>query len=396
MEQLSKYIENKNFILWVFQSDAGLEAWWKQFETDHPEEKRNIQKARRVLLKFRTTNQKLTEEEKIMLFSRVLKQVEAKQRTGKTRRLFTGLLKYAAVAILFFSFGALLFYKHNEFNPQLYSQKLEEPIPENSAKLIRSNGEDILLKQDKSILKYEADGKLVVNNDTIRAAITNTSKEVAMNQLIIPYGKSSELLLPDGTKVFLNAGSRLVYPENFTGKTREVFLVGEAFFDVKHDKEHPFIVQLNDLRIKVLGTRFNVSAYPTDNVVETVLAEGIVRMEQNNAGLFDKTIDIVPNQLASFDRTTKETNVKTVNTDNYILWTEGMLKFESTDLNRITKRLERYYNIRFQFSDPMLGGLRISGKLELKEDKEEICERIAKAASVKIIRKEEGLYEIIK
>lgn len=396
MEQLSKYIENKNFILWVFQPDAGLEAWWKQFETDHPEEKRNIQKARRVLLKFRTSNKNLTEEEKIQLFSRVLKQIEENQRSGEKRRLLTSLIKYAAVALLFFSIGALLFYKQNQFNPQFYSQKLAEPIPENSAKLIRANGEDILLKQDKSILKYEADGKLVVNNDTISAAITNTSKEMAMNQLIIPYGKTSEMLLSDGTKVFLNAGSRLVYPENFTGKTREVFLVGEAFFDVKHDKEHPFIVQLNDLRIKVLGTRFNVSAYPTDNVVETVLAEGNVRMEQNNAGLFDKATEIKPNQLASFDRTTKETNVKTVDTDNYILWTEGMLKFESTDLNRITKRLERYYNIRFQFSDPLLGGLRISGKLELEEDKEEICERIARVASVKIIKKNEDLYEIIR
>jgi len=214
--------------------------------------------------------------------------------------------------------------------------------------------------------------------------------------LIIPYGKTSEVLLPDGTKVFLNAGSRLVYPENFTGKTREVFLVGEAFFDVKHDKSHPFIVQIDDLRIKVLGTRFNVSAYQTDNVVETVLAEGKVSMEQNNAGLFDKATELMPNQLASFDRTTKETDVKTVDTDNYILWTEGLLKFESTDLSRITKRLERYYNIRFHFSEPLLGGLRISGKLQLEEDRDEVCERVARAASVKIVKKGEDLYEIVR
>lgn len=395
MEQLSKYIENKNFILWVFEPDADLEAWWNQFETDHPEEKRNIQVARKVLLKFRTTSKKLTEEEKILLFSRVLRHVEERQHTGKARQLVFGLLKYAAVAFFFFAIGALLFYKQNQFNPQFYTQKLAEPVPENSAKLIRANGEDILLKADKSIIQYQANGGLVVN-DSLISDQSKPLKSAAMNQLIIPYGKTSELQLPDGTTVFLNAGSRLVYPENFNGKTREVFLVGEAFFDVKHVQNHPFIVQVNDLRIKVLGTRFNISAYPSDNVIETVLAEGKVRIEQNNAGLFDKATELIPDQLASFDRTTLETNVKTVDTNNYTLWTSGILQFESTDLNRIIKRLERFYNVRFEFRDPLLGGLRISGKLELREDKEEICERIARAASVKIVKKGDDLYEILK
>jgi len=243
---------------------------------------------------------------------------------------------------------------------------------------------------------YSPDGKLVVNNDTIGPGLSAPATSTGMNQLIIPYGKTSEVLLSDGTRVFLNAGSRLVYPENFKGKTREVFLIGEAFFDVKHDQSHPFIVQLNDLRIKVLGTRFNISAYPAENVIETVLAEGKVRMELNNSGLFDTKTEMVPNQLASFNRTTLETNIKTVNPDNYISWTKGIFQFESTDLNRITSRLARFYNIRFKFIDPLLGGLRISGKLELNEDKDEICDRIAKAASVSIIKKEEGLYEILK
>ncbi len=396
MEQLSKYLENKNFIGWVFQPNEELEVWWKQFETDHPDEKRNIQVARNILLKFRTVNRNLTEEEKILLFSKVLRQVEEKNKKGKPIKLIIGLLKYAAVALLFFSIGALLFYKQNQFNPQFYAQKLAEPIPESSAKLIRANGENIVIKEAKSVLKYQADGKLVVNNDTIVEDDSKPAKETAMNQLIIPYGKSSELQLSDGTKVFLNAGSRLVYPENFTGKTREVFLAGEAFFDVKQDKKHPFIVQIDDLKIKVLGTRFNVSAYQTDNVVETVLIEGKVSIDHNNVGFFDKTTELVPNQLASFDRTTHETEIKTVDTSNYILWTEGLLKFERTDLSRIVKRLERYYNIRFQFSDPLLGGLRISGKLQLKEDKDEICVRVAKAASVNIVKKAEDLYEIIK
>ncbi len=396
MEHLSKYFENKKFFLWVFHPNNELEAWWTQFETDHPEEKRNILLARKVLLKFRTTDKELTEEQKILLFSRILKQVEEKQYSGKTRKMVIGLLKYAAVALLFFSIGALLFYKQNQFNPEFYAQKLIETVPENSAKLIRANGEDILLTENKSILKYQADGKLVLNNDTLSEDQSKPINKSALNQLIIPYGKTSEIQLPDGTKVFLNAGSRLAYPEIFTGKTREVYLAGEAFFDVKHDQSHPFIVQVSDLQIKVLGTRFNISAYPADAVIETVLAEGKVSMEQNHAGWFDRATELVPNQLASFDRISKEINIKIVDTDNYTSWTAGILKFESTDLSRILKQIERFYNIRFQYSDPMLGSLRISGKLELNEDKDEICQRIARAASVKIVNKGENLYEILK
>lgn len=396
MENLSKYLEDRNFILWVFQPDAGLEAWWSQFGVAHPEEKRNILLARKVLLKLHTNPKELSEEEKILLFSKVLRQIEEKQRKHESRKPVFSLLKYAAVALLFFSIGALLFYKQNKFSPELNLFTLSEPVPEGSAKLIRANGDNILLKENRSVLKYQADGELVINNDTLRAEQPVRAGETAMNQLIIPYGKTSELFLPDGSKVILNAGSRLVYPENFNGKTREVYLAGEAFFEVNHDKNHPFVVQVGDERIKVLGTKFNVSAYPSDNIVETVLAEGKVSLEKSDAGLFETGTELLPNQLASFDRTSKEINVRTVDTDHYIMWTVGMLKFESADLSRIVKRLERYYNIRFKFSDPLLGGVRISGKLQLKEDRDEILGRLATAATVKIVKKSEDLYEIAK
>lgn len=396
MEEVGKYIENKKFIRWVFEPDPELDAFWNQFRIEHPEENGNIQLARNILLRFRTRNEELSDKEKILLFSRVLKQIEEKQPRGITKRLLTNFMKYAAVAILFFSIGALLFYKQNENSTSFDFERFSEPVTENSAKLIRSNGDDILLTGEKSILQHHCDGTLVVNNDTVKSDPLGSLGKTSMNHMINPFGKTTEIFLSDGTKVFLNAGSQLVYPENFTGKSREVFLIGEAFFDVKHDQEHPFIVRMNDLRIKVLGTRFNVSAYPADNVIETVLEDGRVSMKKNNAGLFDKEIELTPDQLASFDRASRETDIKTVNAHDYILWTKGLMKFESTDLCRIAKKLERFYNIRIQFSDALLGGLRISGKLDLKEDKDEICERIARAASVNIVKKSEDLYEIIK
>jgi len=394
MEILSKYLEDKRFIQWVFNSDKELEKWWKEFEVENPTEKQNIKLARKILNRLHTSDNQLSEEEKIIIFSKILKEIEEKKYDSKARILFRNFIKYAAVAILFFSIGALIFYKKDNFNPYYSSQNLNEPVDQKEAKLIRPDGESIVLEKDKSVIEYSEDGEVKINDNIIQPKKDSQPGKAELNHLIIPYGKTSEVILPDGTRVYLNAGSRLVYPDIFKDKNREVLLVGEAFFEVKDDKDHPFVVQTTDLRVKVTGTKFNVSAYPTDNVVETVLTEGSVSLRQNNSNLFSDDIELLPGQLAAFNKTSRKTILKTVNTENYIIWKDGLCKFEGTDLSRIVKKMERFYNIRFQYSDPILGTIKITGKLELNEDRDEIINRIAVAASVKINKKGDYLYVI--
>ena len=394
MENISKYIDNKNFIQWVFNPNEELELWWEKFGVENPDEKRNIELARKVLFKFRTNDKRLSEEEKIRIFSGILYRIEQKQVKSQQARFIIGLLKYAAVAILFFAIGALLFYKKDQSNAVFYSYSFDEQGAVDQAKLIRPNGQNITLSGTHASIKYQKGGELVVNNDTLKQA--NSGNDDSMNQLIIPYGKTSEILLPDGTNVILNAGSRLVFPDKFSGKSREVFLSGEAFFDVRHDSNHPFVVQVNDLKITDLGTQFNVSAYQSDTRVETVLAEGKVTISRNNSGIFDQDTELIPGQMASYNKQTLQTEIQVVDVTDYTLWTDGIIKFESMELSRIVKKLERFYNIRFQFIDLQLETLRITGKLELNENTNEVVERIARTASVNITKNEEGTYEIAK
>ncbi|MBW8332160.1 MAG: FecR domain-containing protein [Prolixibacteraceae bacterium] len=396
MDNLSKYLEDIDFISWIFEPSDRLNSIWLKYQTANPEEVKNIRMARKVILQFRTVVQSLSEEEKIILFSRVLKQIEEKQKSGKTKRFLFGFAKYAAVAILFFSIGALLFYQPEITNQAFYAFDSDEQIPTSQAQLIRSNGENVIIGDQRSTISYQKTGELVINNDTLKSIKSDSKSSQTLNQLITPYGTTSEIILPDGTKVYLNAGSRLAYPDLFTGDTREVILLGEAYFEVRHDTKHPFVVLANDLRIKDLGTRFNVSAYPADGRIETTLTEGKVTIRQNNSGLFSRDTELIPGQLASYSRQTREMTVKSVNVEDYILWTQGMMKFETVDLNRIIKKLERFYNIRFQFDDSRLETLKISGKLELNEDRNEVLERIARTASVKIIMNEDGTYAILK
>lgn len=396
MDNLSKFLEDITFISWVFEPTPELDLFWKQFGIQRPDELKNIQLARKIILQFRTVASTLSEEDKILLFSRILKQIEEKQKAKKITQFFMGMLKYAAVALIFFSLGALFFYQRTNNNPEFMAFNTGNLISENQAQLIRSNGENVFLHEKRSIIEYKKSGELIINKDTIKQKSPNSSNETTLNQLIIPYGKTSEILLPDGTKVFLNAGSRLIYPDHFKAESREVMLLGEAYFEVKHESNRPFIVQVNDLRIKDLGTKFNISAYPADGQIETVLTEGKVSIKQNNSGLFTKDTELTPGQLASFNRKTSQMKVCTVDVDEYTLWTMGMMKFESVDLSRIVKKIERFYNIRFQFDDPLLGSMKISGKLELTDDENEVIDRIAHTATINIEKRGDNLYTIMK
>ena len=398
MDNLSKYLNDLSFIQWIIDSSDELEHDWQQFTAQHPEEIKNIRQARKIILQFQTTAPKLPEEEKIRLFSRVLTAIENQKKTRPGKRILTESLRYAAVALIFFSLGILLFPRQKQqLTPFVYSFNSGEQSPGNQAQLIRSNGERLFLGNLRPVLQYRKPGELILNKDTLNTIVTNPGKTQQFNQLIIPFGKTSEILLPDGTKVFINSGSWLAYPEQFTGKSREVLLSGEAFFEVKHDKDHPFVVQTNKLQITDLGTCFNISAYNSDKKTEAILAEGKISIRKKTAGLFQKTVDLtVPGQMASYDHETDKTAVHFVNMKDYLLWTQGMMKFESTDLNSILKKVERYFNIHFSYEHSDLGKIKISGKLGLNEGKDEVLERISRTASVKIVKREEELYDVTK
>jgi hypothetical protein len=396
MDRISQFLQNQQFVNWVFHPTRELDLKWQKFQEDHPKEKYNVLLAKKVLEKFRPVDRQLSEQEKIKLLARILSDIEKKQKSHEFTLRILSFAKYAAVAFIFFSVGALLFYQHEYANPEIAIRRLDNTSQETLTTLTRANGQSIRLADNKSVFSYQtSDNKLIVN-DSLKFEKFSGSTGDQMNKLNVPYGKTSEVLLADGTKVFLNAGSQLMYPESFVEKKREVYLVGEAYFEVHKDQSHPFIVVTSDINIEVKGTKFNLSAYESDEYFETVLTEGKVRIRQNRSRIFDGAIDLEPNQIASFDRINKETKVKTVDVENYTLWKDGMFKFESSDFSWVMKKIERFYNVHFTISDPSILKLKISGKLELNDNQDAVIKILSTTASVKISKKAENLYEIKK
>jgi transmembrane sensor len=254
-------------------------------------------------------------------------------------------------------------------------------------------GNSIPLNKAESSLDYSNPEKVLLNNESVIESESNKD-ELSVNQLIIPYGNRSKVTLADNTVVWLNAGSRLIYPSRFTGKQREVTLFGEAFFDVSRNEDMPFIVKTSSIDIKVLGTEFNVTAYTEDNTIQTVLKEGSVSIRRKNSGLFENDLVLKPNQMATFNKTTNDSKVFAVDAAYCTIWVKGLLGLDTQEMSHVIKKLERYYNIQIRVADPLIGSQKISGKLDLNKNMDEVFEYLAKVSSTEIRKIDNNTYEI--
>jgi transmembrane sensor len=163
------------------------------------------------------------------------------------------------------------------------------------------------------------------------------------NTIEVPNGERSQISLYDGTKVWLNSGTKFRYPVVFSRISRNVFIEGEAFFDVAKDKEHPFIVNAGTLKIEVLGTRFNICAYPEDNEYYTTLEEGSIFATNTTNG---KSVVLKPGEQVILNRETSLLKHLYVKTELYTSWKGNLLKFEDTPFEDVIKKMERWYDIK--------------------------------------------------
>lgn len=211
------------------------------------------------------------------------------------------------------------------------------------------DGKVQIISENNSVQVKDAKGNVIGNQNGDKIVYENNSdlEKVTYNTIKIPYGKKFRLQLSDGTLVHLNSGTTLKYPVKFiAGENRQVYLDGEAFFDVAKDKKHPFIVNADALNVRVLGTHFNVSNYPEDAATDVVLVEGSVGMyrsdEEFNA---DKNTILKPGYKGSFNRGNALISTKPVITDIYTSWINGGLTFRNMTFKNIITKLERRYNV---------------------------------------------------
>ena len=365
------FILDKEFTSWVLHPNEELDSFWNSFINEHPEKEHKFRDAILIIKSLQPIRQEVPQQKLDVIF-------QILQPSGKKVKFnWNAGLKYAAAIAILISVGSLIY-----LSVQTKSQFPVEVASEMflKGKVILSNGTTKEFDTEQTTIVQTTTGNISINSDTINVDSDQTISTLI--QVIIPYGKRSEITLADGTHIWLNSGSQLSYPSKFKTGSREVYLSGEALFEVKANPDQPFYVITRDVKIKVLGTSFNVSSYPEDNTVQTVLLRGKVTAGKNK--LFASTIDLIPGERLTFDKNNSNLSKDKVDVQLYSSWVNGYLVFRNMPITEVYTKLKRYYNQDISVEDG-LEKITFSGKLDLKNHIKDVLENIAFASSVKVV-----------
>ncbi|MFR7876555.1 MAG: FecR family protein [Butyricimonas paravirosa] len=249
------------------------------------------------------------------------------------------------------------------------------------AVLLMEQGERIdlsLLAGDTILNKGDVRIRLDSSKSVTYERVAGTPAKIEYNTIIVPRKGEYQLILADGSKVYLNSESRLRFPTRFEGKERRVYLEGEGYFEVAKDTAKPFIVEAKEVDVRVLGTSFNVSAYVAEQAIRTTLVSGKVRVGDRLTG---KGEVILAGQQAEWKDGTFTT--KEVDTSIYTAWIDGKFYFEGATLEEITAQLERWYDIDFFFTSEKVRRFAFAGVINKEYSANKIFSIIEKTTRVR-------------
>ncbi|PHQ29568.1 FecR family protein [Leeuwenhoekiella nanhaiensis] len=270
--------------------------------------------------------------------------------------------RYAAIVILMIAAGT--FWYHSDRNEEIIQQPLVLEIHESQ--------ESIRIEELSLIKSKEGTPLAQFSENQLTYLAQSASSPITKQLLKVPYGKTLKVKLPDQTEVTLNAGSTLEFPSRFEGKTREVKLTGEAFFDVYKNKMQPFVVRSQNLHVEVLGTRFNIQAYPEDESIKTTLEEGSVKLFTTEAP--DEHMLLSPGELATYSRKLQNLTKEQAHIAQQTAWVRGEMLLDNTPFSVILKKLERHFNVKATNHYAQLEKESFSGIVKLDLGIEEILQ----------------------
>ena len=287
-----------------------------------------------------------------------IKKLQFKIKAIQNKKIRSISYRYAAVLVFGLFIASVFVYQFSlEESPNILLE-----LSNGSKKIISLDKNQDIFNREGELLGIQREGTISYEGIT-----DNGSAELVFNTLSVPYAKRLHLVFSDGSSVFLNAGTTIKFPVKFLkGQPREVFLNGEAFFDIVKDKKHAFIVQSNRLRTKVYGTKFNVNSYRNNELDQIVLQEGSVGVKSNGEQIKTNTeILLKPNEIAILDKTDLLYKQK-VDIKSHIAWVKGVFMFKNERFEDIFKKLERHYDVSIQINQPALNDSRYTGTFDIE------------------------------
>ncbi|MCP2029682.1 ferric-dicitrate binding protein FerR (iron transport regulator) [Flavobacterium sp. HSC-32F16] len=332
----------------------------------------------------------LPEKDKTNLKARIAESIALEKQQARRKRLRT--ISWSAAAVLCIGLGVMVVLKQEQkvVSPieKFAKSNEKETFFEKSGQvqLVLSNQEAVNVS-DSTTIAYNASGnKINVNSKQIEQKKT---LETQYNTVLVPYGKRAQLSLADGTQVWLNSGSKLIYPTAFSSTSREVYLEGEGIFDVAHNEAKPFYVKAaNHYSVRVLGTLFNVSCYTKDAKVSTALLRGKVQVSYAKKGLFSAdTLQTIlkPGMIAALDKKRETIKTTTQNVESLFSWRKGYYEFSQEKLPLVLDKLTRYYNVDFVMNKKASPTETYSGAFKLNDDLEKVVKTLEATTGLEFV-----------
>jgi Fe2+-dicitrate sensor, membrane component len=322
--------------------------------------------------------QTLTPTEANLLGNRIVRSISEYK-----RRTLVITVSAAAVLLLIIGISAVLTsQKKSDLSDfALHTQNTDRT---GDTRLILAGKKEVRLKSTESKIAYVQNStEIKVDTEIVNQSVNDN--EMVYNTVVVPFGKRTQITLSDNSQVWLNSGSKLIYPARFASDKREVYLEGEAIFEVSHNKEYPFHVLTHDVEVKVLGTVFDLSAYPDEKITRTVLEQGSVEMRSNNSSLLGSSkATLVPGTMGTYINGSDGVAQTKVDTKLYTSWREGYISCEKQSLGDILKKISRYYNVTITLNDQSLANETFTGNLDLRNSAMQVLSFIAEVVNIKV------------
>ena len=312
--------------------------------------------------------------------------VRLTSKINKTTRLFS-ILRYSAVAasvVLLIGISCFLLLNDEERHDlNKIAQSLQTEIPHEikEVTLVVSDQKKIELDNNAQVV-YSATGQVQVNSNKLAE---DDSKE-EYNQIIVPKGKRSQIVLADNSKIWINSGSKVIYPRTFEGKYREIYVEGEVYLNVTQDASKPFIVNTSGFEVRVLGTSFNISAYKNQEKATVVLVDGSVNVKDQQ----NHHIKMVPNEKVELNEKGISGKEK-VNARDYISWIDGIWTLQGESLKQVLQHLRDYYGQDIRCATAVEDE-QMFGKLYLNDDLNQVMKSILSILPAEYTMKNNVIY----
>ncbi len=380
-----RFLKDERFIEWKLFPTAELDEYWEGYLLHHPSERGAFEAAEKHFQSIHVSSYKLTKEKR----EQAMLHLEQSLRTYRFKRKIRRFSYVAAACVI-----ALL----------LLIGYIQKEMTQSGQKYVASTDyivgnkleqEDILFVTNSQTSTFQGNVNISIEDDQTAKVRSEDAgeREIAMekqtmNQLIVPFGKRSEIVLADGTKVWLNSGSTIKFPSAFTEGTRELFLSGEIYVEVAPDEKRPFIVHTPDYMVKAYGTKFNVSTYSSLSS-SVILVEGSVGIQIED----EREVMLLPNEQAIYSESTKTFKTREVDVLAFTSWKDGYLTYDDTPVTEALKQIERYYNLSFNLDDAVsFKGITCTGKIILSENLDNVMITLSLISGTKYKRENKAIY----